>query len=60
MRENRVAVRVVVAPQQRVRANEVAGANADGIVLERDVELALPVDTRLQRNAKVLAPPMRM
>ena len=60
MREDRIAVRVIVAPQQRIRANEVAGANADRIVLERDVELALPVDARLQRNAKGLGAPIRM
>src|SRR5438046_3707625 len=48
MREDRVAVRVVVAPQQGVRANEVAVANPNGIVLERDVELALPILARFQ------------
>src|SRR5215470_14574247 len=49
MREDRVAVRIVVAPQQGICANEVAGANADGIVLERDVKVALPVLARLPR-----------
>src|SRR2546425_3172523 len=50
MWENRVAVRVVVAPQQSVRANEVASANPDGIVLKRDVEVALPIVARFQRD----------
>src|SRR5262249_6402052 len=49
MREDRVTVRVVVAPQQGICANEVAGANADGIVLECDVKVALPVLARLPR-----------
>src|SRR5215831_20289003 len=50
MREDRVTVRIVVAPQQGICANEVAGANADGIVLERDVEVTLPILARFQRD----------
>src|SRR5262249_44525276 len=40
MREDRVAVRVVVAPQQVVRANEVSRPNPTRIVLELSLELA--------------------
>src|SRR5262249_57448779 len=55
MREDRVAVRIIIAPQQGICANEVTSANADGIVLERDVEVALPIVTRFQRDPEGLS-----
>src|SRR5882724_464515 len=54
MREDRVAVWIVAAPQEGIRANEVACPDADRIVLERDVEVTLPVRARPQRVAKGL------
>src|SRR5262245_13656532 len=55
MREDRVAVWIVVAPQQGISANEVTSANADGIVLERDVEVTLPILARFQRDPEGLS-----
>src|SRR5215467_13270294 len=55
MREDRVAVRIVIAPQQSVCADEVTSGNTDGIVLERDVEVALPILARLQRDPEGLS-----
>src|SRR5262245_35063491 len=52
MREDRVAVWIVTAPQQGVGSDEFTGADADGIILERDVEVTLPVFARLARIAK--------
>ena len=52
--ERALGVRIVGAPHDRRQAGDVAGGDRDGIVLERDVELALHVLARLERVRPLL------